>query len=211
MRNEHKKIYPGRSNRFIRNANHAMASVCQRSAAVLDRNGGWLAGIKTVLLSLLNATLLLAIVLTILGLALIHKVERFTGKVISKVHFSLLEEAEKDVKTVAKSIVAAERDLRRISDRITKLVNQPVIVGTPGIEQQLRGLVSQVNTLQKDIVGLEVSHMRLSDRSIQQIASAIANTIIKLRHCSHEKISRSAMLTMAQRPHTLSPFNEVAK
>ena len=83
--------------------------------------------LKQFLLSLVNATLVLGIILVVLALVLLNQAESFTANVISDVKLGLLEEIDTDIKDVVGSIRSTEEELRVVANRLKQIVDQPEI------------------------------------------------------------------------------------
>ena len=138
---------------------------------------------KQFLLSLVNATLLLAIVLAVLGLVLLNKVESFIADIISDVKFGLLQEIDKDITQVAGAIRSTEEDLRLIAQRLDMVLERPTITLSPDVQREIRSVKTELKALRVGITQLTSSHEALSDHAIRKIAATIAETYIDLRHC----------------------------
>ena len=126
--------------------------------------------LKQFLLSLLNATLLLGIILAVTGIILISKVESFTASVISQVKFAALEDIDKDVKDVAAAIYAAERDLKTIASRLGEIVDKPDIVLSADLRQELHSLRDELQSLQKTAAALP-------EKTAQELSKRLDNAV----------------------------------
>lgn len=139
--------------------------------------------LKQFLLSLVNATLMLAIILVLLGLLLLNQAESFANDVVSDVKFALLKEIDTDVQLVVESIRATDRDLRAVEAQLKALVEQPEITLSPEIRADISAVNAKLDQLTAGVSKLLNSHDSLSDQSVRRIASTVAETYIAARHC----------------------------
>ncbi|MGI9410060.1 MAG: hypothetical protein ACR2OV_08300 [Hyphomicrobiaceae bacterium] len=155
--------------------------------AVLSDGLGRIAGIaktvRPILLSLLNATLVLAIALSVCIIVLIGRLETFADDTLSDVKFGLLKEIDNDVRQVAEVMNSGERDLRLIAERLAKWQNRPEVLLAPKMRGEIDLLVAEIRQLSAAVSRLTESHQALSDRTVRQIGAAMANAYIDIRKC----------------------------
>lgn len=147
--------------------------------------------LKTFLLALINATLILGIIFATCAILLVTKVERFTDNIITDVKFDLLQEIDKDVRQLVGSIRKGEEDLRLITERLDKLTTTPEITLSPQLQNDVRRLHVDIRSLQRSVTLLTLSHVEISDRTIREIAASLANAYITARNCPVSQASKS--------------------
>lgn len=142
--------------------------------------------VRTFLLSLLNATLLLAVILTLSVTFLVYKVESAAQDLMSQAGTALLSEAEHEVKGAIASIEAADRDLKQLTEKVAQVIETPgELLGARDIEL-LKGLRTDVQTTNRLLSEMTSSVSHLSDRTIRQFAQNVAETIISMRNCERD-------------------------
>lgn len=139
--------------------------------------------LKQFLLSLLNATLMLGIILVLLALFLVYRVETFTTNVVSEVKLGLLEEVDADVRQVVGAIRATDRDLREVADKLDRFVERPEITLSPELRQEIGALDAKLTDLRDGVTRFLSSHDAVSDQAVRDIASRLAESYLALRHC----------------------------
>lgn len=148
--------------------------------------GTWVAlkrRLKPFLLSLVNATLLLAITFAVTALILVNRIEGYTATVISEVKFGVLQEFDKDVRAVAGAIRTTNTKLQAIADELDIIIRSPTITLSPAMQHDVRVLLTSLKSVQQSIGKLTSSHEELSDQSIRTIGATVADTIIDIRQC----------------------------
>ena len=139
--------------------------------------------LKQFLLSLVNATLVLGIILVVLALVLLNQAESFTANVISDVKLGLLEEIDTDIKDVVGSIRSTEEELRVVANRLKQIVDQPEITLSPEIRAEITSIDAELGALKQEVTKFLSSHESLSDEAVQRIAATIAEAYIGIRGC----------------------------
>ena len=139
--------------------------------------------LKDLLLALVNATLILAIILTITGIILLRKVESFAADVVSDVKIEVLRDIDKEIEDVAATVKAGERNLRRISERLDEITQRPDITLSPETQQDIRSLSAELKALKQSVSRLTASRNALSDEAIRRFFAALSETYIEMRKC----------------------------
>ena len=135
------------------------------------------------LLSLINATLVLAIVFAVTALILVDRIETFAASVISDVKFAVLQDIDTDVRQVAGAIRTTNTKLQTIAKELEEVVRSPAITLSPAMQDDVRLLIANLTSLRQSIVHLTSSHEALSDQSIRAIGATVANAIVDIRQC----------------------------
>ena len=139
--------------------------------------------VRILLQSLLNATLLLAVILTLAVWGLICKVEGIANGLLAQATTSVLREARHDVDDVIASIAAVDEDLKQLISQISKVVEEPVELLSERDIQILNSVRSQVVKTNRLIARISDPYGSLSDRTIERAAAIAADTIISIRNC----------------------------
>lgn len=139
--------------------------------------------LKSLLLALVNATLMLAIILTVAGIFLLYKVQSFTADVISDVKIELLREIDEEIEGVSETVKAGERNLRRISERLDEIIRRPEVTLSPAVEEDIRSLSAELKALRQSVNKLTESRNAMSDEAIRKVFAALADTYIRIRKC----------------------------
>lgn len=147
--------------------------------------------------SLMNETLPMLIVLSLLALVLVHKVEHFASDVLSEGKLGLLQEVDSNVRIVVDGIRTTDDDLRRIAQHLHQLTDQPQIAPTPEARHDLQRLTRALNGLRGDVTRLLASHDRHSDEVVRRIASVVAEAYLAARNCrqwaTHQRAYQHAL------------------
>lgn len=135
------------------------------------------------LLSLANATLLLAIVLVVLVLWLFYKVEDVAADLVTMVDMRVVELVEDDIRDAVTEIHGLRDDLGTLNDQLTQLIEHPEIKLSPEIRDELDAINTQAAQIDKAVTRLTDFDRDLSDRQIREIGKALAEVVINARGC----------------------------
>ncbi|MGI9434599.1 MAG: hypothetical protein ACR2Q4_07205, partial [Geminicoccaceae bacterium] len=95
------------------------------------RSKEWVTDMRQFLLSLLNATLLLAVVLAGLGIWLTYRVEHVAADLIGKVDLRVADAVEGDLRDAVTDFHELRGDLGRFNDQLAQLIEAPEITLSP--------------------------------------------------------------------------------
>jgi hypothetical protein len=135
------------------------------------------------LISLVNATLLLAIILVLLVLWLVYKVEDVAADLVTKVDMGLVELVEGDIRDAVAGIQGLRDDLGALNDELAQLIDHPGITLSPDIREELDAINAQAAQIDKAVARLTDFDRDLSDRQIREIGNVLSEAVVNARRC----------------------------
>jgi hypothetical protein len=135
------------------------------------------------LLSLVNATLLLTIVLVLLVLWLVYKVEDVAADLVTKVDMRVVDLVEGDIRDAVTEIHGLRHDLGTFNDELAQLVDHPEITLSPEIREELDAIIIQAAQIDMAVTRLTDFDRDLSDRQIREIGKVLSEVVINARGC----------------------------
>ena len=133
--------------------------------------------------SLLNATLLLAVVLAALVVWLSYRVEDAAADLITKVDMRVLDAAEADIRDATTEIHGLRKTLSGLNTRLARLTDGREITLSPAMRRELDAIKTQAVRIETAVTRLTNVDSQLSDRKIREIGKALAELAIDVRRC----------------------------
>ena len=135
------------------------------------------------MLSLLNATLLLAVVFVAFAIWLTYRVEDVAADLITKVDMRVVELVEGDIRDAVTEIHGLRDDLGTLNDELSQLIEHPEITLSPEIRDELNAINTQAERIDKAVARLTDFDRDLSDRQIREIGKVLSEVAINVRGC----------------------------
>ena len=135
------------------------------------------------LMSLLNATLLLAVVLAALVVWLSYRAEDVAADLIAKVDIRVLDAAEADVRNAVAEIHGLRSDLATLNTRLARLADGREITLSPAMRQELDTIRAHAVRIEKAVANVTNVDRALSDSKIREIGKMLTEAVIDVRSC----------------------------
>ena len=139
--------------------------------------------------SLLNATLLLAVILAGLTLWLTYKIEGVAADAVTQIDTRAINALDTDIKDAVGEIRGLRDDLASLNKRLVQLIESPEIRLSPELRQSLDVINSHAKRIETAVTRFVDVDRQLSDRQIRKIGTALAEVVIDARRCRTAEIA----------------------
>ncbi len=139
--------------------------------------------VKALLLSLLNATLMLGVILTLSAVFLVHQIEGFAEDFMTHAGSALLQEAGHEVNGAIVALKTADRDLKRLTQSVQAIIDKPVGHLSRQDVELLQGFRSDLEATNQLLFRMTNSFGGLSDQTVRRLGETLIEAIVRVGNC----------------------------
>ncbi len=132
------------------------------------------------LLSLINATAILAIVAAILTLIAIARIDRFVGNVAATMTEAVLSKVDLPSEKVLANLQNLTTQVRTLANAIREIKEGE----RPALQFEIARLKEALTVLNANVDRLGTARSILTDEAIGQLGQTVTDSLMKLRDCS---------------------------
>ena len=139
-----------------------------------------------------NATLTLAVILTVLMLWLVGAARTLVHDTLADVRFGLIKEIDQDSKSLIGDLRRGAIELDALRADIARISVDPTIAIDPETRRDIKLVRNDADRIARDLDRITSGHVDLSQKMMERLAVAVVRAFGDVRACEHSQVDETS-------------------